>query len=83
MFSSLFFLQEGDHRCNWAWGPITVQKVSRPEMRMHPPSEALHCGGGTFYEYFNSTLGSDCSGVRAASPEMSPKPFQTVSWFPK
>lgn len=30
-----------------------------------------------FYEYFNCSVGSDCSGVRAASPEMSPKPFQT------
>lgn len=51
------FLQEGDHRCNWALGPITVQKDSRPEMRMHPPSEAIWCGGETsqkrdFYEYF-------------------------------
>lgn len=47
MFSSPFFLPERDHRCNRAWGSITVQRDSRPEMRMHPPSEAFRFGGGT------------------------------------
>lgn len=74
--------------CNWAWGPITAHKGSKPEMQRHPLSAPLQFAGRTsqrrdFYEYFNSLEGSNWSSVRAASPEISPKPFLTVTLVSK